>query len=196
MALQLPNKPSIKRDLLEKFIKKAGVDLVKYPNIIVGIRGYFLDSLGVKGKNDRNFYDDALIILTPNVYATFNANTDPTAFYKKGTACLKLGFYPNSWKFDIHGGTQSSYPAICQRLGNVTVIRDGEGEDTGMFGINNHKGGINGTSSLGCQTVPPSQWDAYYALAKSEWMRIYGKQWNKVAVPYLLIENSEKNRIV
>ena len=191
MPLIIPNKPQIKRDIIEKLIKKAGVNLQIYPNLIVGIRGYFLNSMGKVGENDRNFYDDALIILTKNVYATFNGNTDPTAFYKKGTASLKGGFYPNSWKFDIHGGTLSQYPAICQRLGNVTVVRDGVGEDTGMFGINNHKGGINGTSSLGCQTVPPSQWDAYYALAKMEWIRNYGKDWNKVAVPYLLLDNSK-----
>ena len=187
--LKLPNRPQIKREALEDMITKAGVDLKKYPALIVGIRGYFRDTMGVKGKNDRGIYDDAMILLTPNVYATFNANTDPSVQFKVGRAVLKADFYPNSWKFDIHGGKSAQYPAICQRLGNMTVIRDGQGEQIGMFGINTHRGGNNTTSSEGCQTIPPSQWTAYYNLAKSEWVRMYGKDWNKVAVPYLLIDN-------
>jgi lysozyme len=188
--LKLPNRPQIKRDVLEKLIKKAGVNLLEYPALLIGIRGYFLNTMGKAGVNDRNIYDDAIILLTPNVYATFNANTDPSAF-RKAIAVLKPGFYPSSWKFDTHGGVKSKYPAICQRLAPMTVIRDQVGEDTGMFGINNHKGGWTNTSSLGCQTIPPSQWDAYYALVKSEWVRMYDKQWNKVAVPYLLLDNSK-----
>ena len=51
--LKLPNRPQIKREALEDMITKAGVDLKKYPALIVGIRGYFRDTMGVKGKNDR-----------------------------------------------------------------------------------------------------------------------------------------------
>lgn len=191
--IKLPNKPQIKRERLEEIIKSKGIDLKEFPNMIIGIRGYFLDSQGVVGKNDRGIYDDAIIILTQSVYATFNANVDPSVAYKTGRAVLKKGFYPKSWKFDIHGGKQSQYPAICQRLGNMTVIRDGIGEDVGMFGVNFHKGGNTTTSSEGCQTIPPAQWDACYNLCKSEWIRIYGNNWNKVAVPYLLLDNVSDN---
>ena len=186
--LQIPNKPQVKKSLIDKILKDKGIDVNKYPNLIIGIRGYFLNSMGDKSKNDRGIYDDAIIIYTPNVYATFNANVDPSVQFKTGRAVLKKGFYL-AHKFDVHGGVKSQYPAICQRLSKVTVVRDGQGEDTGMFGINIHKGGNTTTSSEGCQTLPPTQWTAFYQLAKSEWMRIYGNEWNKVVVPYLLLDN-------
>jgi lysozyme len=190
--LRVPNKPQVKKSYIDKILTAKGIDTKKYPMLIIGIRGYFQDSLGEKGKNDRGIYDDALIIYTPNVYATFNGNVDPSVQFKTGRAVLKKGFYL-SHKFDIHGGTQSQYPAICQRLAPVTVIRDGQGEHTGMFGINIHKGGNTTTSSEGCQTLPPTQWDAFYQLAKSEWVRAYGNNWNKIVVPYLLLDNISDN---
>lgn len=190
--ITLPNKPQISKEKIIQFLKDKEIDLNDHPMLIIGIRGYFLNSQGVKEKNDRGIYDDALIILTPNVYATFNANVDPSVQYLKGRAVLKKGFYLVH-KFDIHGGKNSQYPAICQRLANVTVTRDGQGEQTGMFGINIHKGGNTTTSSEGCQTLPPSQWDAFYQLAKSEWVRAYGNEWNKKVVPYLLLDNETDN---
>lgn len=190
--LKVPNKPQIKKEFLEQIIFNRGIDLTKYPMLIIGIRGYFLNTLGKQGVNDRGIYDDAIIIYTPSVYATFNGNVDPSVQFLKGRATLKRGFYL-AHKFDVHGGKTYSYPAICQRLAKVTVIRDGIGEDTGMFGINIHKGGNTTTSSEGCQTLPPTQWDAFYQLAKSEWMRYHGKNWNKVVVPYLLLDNQLDN---
>lgn len=190
--LILPNKPQISKKRINQILSNFKIDLNKYPMLIIGIRGYFLNSLGLEKQNDRGIYDDALIIYTPNVYATFNANVDPSVKFLKGRAVLKKGFYL-SHKFDIHGGKTSQYPAICQRLDKVTVVRDGQGEDTGMFGINIHKGGNTTTSSEGCQTLPPTQWDAFYQLAKSEWVRSYGDNWNKKVVPYLLLDNLTDN---
>lgn len=192
MSLIIPNKPQVKRSLIAKTLKDNNIDTKKYPLLIIGIRGYFLNTMGQKRKNDRGIYDDAIILLTPNVYATFNANVDPSVVFKTGRAVLKKGFYL-SHKFDIHRGVKSQYPAICQRLDKVTVIRDGLGEYTGMFGINIHKGGITTTSSDGCQTLPPNQWNAFYQLAKSEWIREFGNEWDKVVVPYLLLDNLEDN---
>ena len=78
---------------------------------LVGIRGYYADSMGVKGKNDRGIYDDAIILLSPSVHATFNANTDPSVF-KKGIAVLKTGVH--RYRKGNHGISKpgGGYPAL------------------------------------------------------------------------------------
>ena len=94
-----------------------------------------------------------------------------------------------AYRLDLHKG---QYLALCQRVAAVTVTRDGEPpyEDTGWFGINIHRGGINTTSSEGCQTIPPSQWEAFIRLVQDEMRRIYGdKSYKQATIPYLLIEN-------
>lgn len=187
-----PNKPLISKakllDLLEPFKNRINQDNL----YLVGIRGYYRNSLGVPGQNDRGIYDDAILLVSPFAYATFNANTDPSIF-KKHIAVLKTGIY-FAHKFAIHHPDKpNGYPAICQRLGSVTVIRDGNPpvEDTGdSFGINIHKGGLNSTSSIGCQTIYPTQWTAFYNLAKEQAIRLYGDDWNKTVIPYILIENN------
>ena len=153
--------------------------------VLVGIRGYYADSMGVKGKNDRNIYDDAIILLSPSCHATFNANTDPSLF-KKGVASLIPGVH--RYKKGNHGISKPSggYPALRPAAPNeaLPVIRDSEGESLG-FAINIHKGGYNNTSSLGCQTIYPSQWDGFINLVYSEMSR-----YNQKTIPYLLVEQA------
>jgi lysozyme len=165
------NRPQQKRIDTERQLKSAGVS---DPVCLVGIRGYYRDSMGAKGKNDRGIYDDALILVTPNVHAAFNANVDPGAYginpkVRKGYASLKPGVY--RYKLGKHGLRRGNpYTALVQS-GPVTVQRDGGREETGWFGINIHKGSNRSVSSEGCQTLPPAQWPAFITLVESEMKR-------------------------
>ncbi|MDQ3279773.1 MAG: hypothetical protein M3Q06_15710 [Bacteroidota bacterium] len=193
--LPATGKPRLSTAQLETLLEPYGIDREKYPLIIVGIRGYYKDSMGAPGVNDRGIYDDAVFIHSPSVFAAFNGNTDPSRLRRgigfgarKGMASLK----PGPWfvhKFDLHNG---KYMALCQRLGKVTVMRDGEPAyaDTGDFGINIHKGSYNGTSSLGCQTIHPDQWESFISLAIDQAKRYHGAKWNRVCIPYVLLDQS------
>lgn len=194
MPVAVPDKTPRKSSTeLRKMIAPYAIDRTKYPVIIIGIRGYYLNMLGKPGVNDRNMYDDAIFIDTPQVTAKYNANTDPSFFRRgtgkgstKGMATLK----PGLWMAHKFGPHNNKYMALVQRLGDVTVIRDGDPdyEDTGRFGINIHKGGLYSTGSEGCQTIYPAQWDSFITLAKDQAVRYFGDQWNKVVIPYVLLE--------
>lgn len=95
-----PTKPRLSSTKLNELIQPYGIDRQKYPLIIVGIRGYYLNSVGKTGKNDIGLYDDALFVVSPNTTSSFNANTDPqvrregSGFgIKKGMAHLLPGLY-------------------------------------------------------------------------------------------------------
>ena len=159
-----------------------GVTLPEF--FICGIRGYYQDTMGEPGVNDRKIYDDAIFLVGQNELISFNGNTDPSAF-KLEIANLKPGIWP-VYKFDLHKG---QYLALCQRAGKVTVIRDGTGEDTGMFGINIHRGGNWTTSSLGCQTIPPTQWEDFINYAQVMAKKAYGTDYKTKTYTYILLEN-------
>jgi lysozyme len=119
---------------------------------------------------------------------SFNANTDPSRYgmnnkINKGLANLKAGEY--KYKIGIHGVNKEKskkYEALVQQE-QVLVKRDVTNvEEKGFFGINIHRGGVNTTSSEGCQTIPPDQWDEFIDLVK----RIFNK---RTDIPYILIEN-------
>lgn len=155
---------------------------VKDKVCIVGVRGYYKDTMGEKGINDRSIYDDAIFIVAPECYVSFNANCDPGA-HKKGIATLKAGLW--RYKLGIHGLSKPKilqYTALVQAE-KVTVDRDDEGQDYGFFGINIHKGGMNSVSSLGCQTIYPPQWASFIETVKAQL-----KKHDQKTVPYILVE--------
>lgn len=164
------------------------LDRTQHPLFIVGVRGYYRDTMGVVGKNDRGLYDDALFVVSPNGLMAFNANTDPSSYRKatkdtRGMATLVPGLY-FAWVIGQHKG----YRALQQIGGPVTVARDGESAlDTGYFGINGHRGSVHGTSSEGCQTVVPTQWPSFIALVESEARRLFPTKWQKQIIPYALV---------
>jgi lysozyme len=150
---------------------------------LVGIRGYYRDSMGEVGKNDRGIYDDAIFLISPNAYATFNANTDPS-IKRKGIAVLKPGVH--RYRKGKHGLSKpgGGYPALRPATPGeqLPVHRDETGDSMGIA-INIHKGGTRTTSSEGCQTIHPSQWPAFIALVYAEMDRAGQK-----TIPYLLVE--------
>jgi len=188
MIKMLPgSRPQISRGKLVGILNAEHPKWTDYPITIVGLRGYYRDTMGKPGQNDRGIYDDAICLLTPDVFWACNGNTDPSKG-RPGMAVLQPGFYP-CYRFDLHRGKVSTYEAICQRSGPVTILRDGDPvPKSGMFGINIHRGGFWTTGSEACQTVPPAQWDACYELAKSEAQRLWGAEWRKKDVLYVLMD--------
>lgn len=149
---------------------------------LVGVRGYYKDSMGKPGVNDRKIYDDAIFLVGPDLFVSFNANCDPGA-YRKGIANLCTGVW--RYKLGIHGLSKPKvlqYEALVQAA-SVTVRRDEQGLDKGWFGINIHRGGYNTVSSLGCQTIYPSQWPEFIKQVKTQMSKH-----NQKTIPYILIE--------
>jgi hypothetical protein len=194
MPAALPaTKPRVTREQLMAAIRQRHPGFTPGELLVVGVRGYYRDTLGAVGKNDRAMYDDALFVVTDDAFVAFNGNTDPSGYRKgagkgagKGMASLNPGVWP-VYRLDLH---QGKYLALCQRAGPVTVTRDGSPPypDTGMFGINIHKGGINSTSSEGCQTVPAAQWPAFIALVTDQAKRLFGAAWKQQAITYVLLD--------
>lgn len=185
-------KPRLSSSELRKRLEPFQIDRAAYPIVVAGIRGYYKNSLGAPAVNDRGIYDDALFIESINVMASFNGNTDPSSYRRgsgkgkgKGMASLNTGAW-FAHKFDMHKG---KYLALCQRAAVVTVTRDGNPpyQDTGMFGINIHRGGYATTSSIGCQTIHPAQWDSFISLAIDQAKRYRGTGWKSLILPYILL---------
>ncbi len=192
--MQVPvSKPRITHDEIAARADAVGLDRAQHPFFVAGIRGYYRDTLGAPGVNDRGIYDDALFLVSPLAFASYNGNTDPSQARRghgtgatKGMAVLKPGLWL-AHRFGLHRG---QYLALVQTGGPVTVTRDGNPPypDTGLFGINIHRGGWNTTSSLGCQTVHPGQWPAFVALAQDLAKRRFGAVWKRTTIPYLLFD--------
>ncbi|MDK1376435.1 MULTISPECIES: lysozyme [unclassified Sinorhizobium] len=168
LPLQRPKQgAAVTRVVLQKFHDLIPEDGRDDSVAVVAVRGYYLNTMGKEGANDRGVYDDAIIVVEPEGVHNFNGNTDPGRF-GRGIAKLKsrqaIRYRPGPHGFSRKNGP---YPAFRQDS-NCTVIRDETGEDTDSpgrrFWINLHRGGITTTSSLGCQTVPPHQWNEFKTL--------------------------------
>lgn len=169
-------RPVQTRGAIEALAKAAGVRDTVY---IVGIRGFFRDSMGRYGKNDIGIYDDALFLVGPEYYRPFNANTDPSAL-KPSVAVLRPGLH--LYRKGRHGISRGpGYPALRPATpGERLPVMRGGRPDHGVA-INIHRGGLNTTSSEGCQTIHPDQWREFitnaYALMDAELQHV---------IPYLL----------
>lgn len=147
---------------------------------ILAVRGYYEDTMGVPGQNDRGIFDDMIAVVTPRTYRTFNGNTDPSA-PDTGTRLATL--QPGVWDFKFgmhHPGTPNEYPCLVQ-AGTVVVLRDNGVKESGEFYIHIHHGGLNTTTSEGCQTIYLPQWPEFFQLVRAE-MQFYGL----AEIPYVL----------
>jgi len=150
------------------------------------VRGYFSKTIGKPG-NDIQAYDDAGFLVTPTSFQSWNLNTDPSRYgWSPGADDYMARLRPGCWwmRQRMHRG---KYQAFGQDGRTVTVDRvraDGTvaHSESGSFGIDLHPGGENGTSSLGCNTVPPRQWEGLNRALKDE----FGKNW----FPYILSEET------
>lgn len=184
MPITPPNKPQRPREWAERLLR---LNKVTEPLALLGCRGYYRDTMGAPGANDRGIYDDAIFVISPNVYASFNANTDPSVSRPNIAMLLNGVWRYKKGKHKIN--SPSGYMALVQAA-PVTVLRDDNEDpglepqvDTGWFGINIHRGSVNSTSSLGCQTVYPSQWEGFRELVYGEMKRL-----NRSTIPYCLID--------
>lgn len=174
--------PKLSKEEALELVKKSGKT---FPEsiFILGIRGYYKDSMGKPGENDRGIYDDALFLIGPNTYVPVNANTDPSKF-KPGIASLVPGLY--YYKRDYHHkfDPKKRYPAFRPATPDesVPVTRDGQEGVSKGIAINIHKGSYNSTSSEGCQTIYPDEWLNFQQTA----YKIMDQEGQHL-IPYLLI---------
>ena len=187
-------RPRLSTKELEALLKPYSKKLKGHSFILVGIRDFYKSEENDATEEGKiGIYNDAIIVYGPSVFAAYRANTDSSVKRRKtptlfGVPKLEPGVY-FAHKFDTYRGKKAKYPAICQKLGPVSIIRDGETLiQSGYFGIDIVKGAVGTTSQEGCQTIHPTQWDSFYQLAKDQAMRVYGGQWLKQIVPYVLIE--------
>ena len=182
MKILPPSRPQVKRGTIDHLVDDLDLP---YDALFLGIRGYYLNSMGVEGKNDRGIYDDAIIVYSPYAFEAFNANTDPSIF-QPGVATLKLGVHP--YRRGNHGISRpgGGYPAYRPATEDeaLPVTRDGKEGTSQGIAINIHKGSLNSTSSLGCQTIYPDQWAYFKSLGDGEMAR-----YKQSVVPYILCEN-------
>lgn len=160
--------------------------------VCVMVRAYYRDTMGVKGRNDVGMYDDAAFWLAPDHFSAWNANTDPSRYgWNPNAKGYMARLRPGVWRF-IARKHRGRYNAFGQG-GNAVVIdrvmADGQHSHQvrGHFGINLHRGGLNGTSSEGCLTIPTEQWtefrDTGYGLLKRHGI--------KDSFPLFLVERPE-----
>lgn len=154
---------SLSQGDLNEILIANGCDLQKVN--VVAVRGFDLNA-GKPGVNDRRIYDDLVAVVSPHGVQCFPHNTDPNGYRKghgtgssKGLAMLAPGIH--IYGTGLHKGAQAF--TQCEPF---TVIRDGTPpyRDLGWHAINWHSGGTQSTSSLGCQTSPPSVWSAVRPL--------------------------------
>lgn len=176
-------RPKMTLEEVLALLKQKNINIAE-PVKVIAIRGYYKDTMGEKGKNDRGIYDDAFFVIAPGYFQAFNANTDPSK-QTPGIATLTPGLhYFKKGKHGISkpgGGYAAFRPSTPDE--SLPVTRDGKTGVHKGIAINLHSGGDVYTNSAGCQTVYKSQWKefqtAVYKLLDDN---------KQTLLPYMLIE--------
>lgn len=175
-------------------------------------KSYDVNIVGVRNNNPTiadkvtNVFDDWLTISYKDEkgnwqFFCWSITTDPGTkavrefSNPRGVARLVPNQYRATYRIDKH---QGKYDALCQRLANVTVYRDGNKNmvfeenttQTGMFGINIHKAGRDSTWvenwSEGCQVFKRViDFDQFMSICKKA-AKIHGNRFS-----YTLIESTD-----
>lgn len=147
-------------------------------------------SMGKPGVGDRGINDDGFAIFAEDLFITFNGNADPS-IYRPEVATLKRGQVIDYvigqhaiGKKTQHEALRQASPVIVYRdqlvrpAGFIHPTRgislgDGFWTDAGYdspFWTNLHRQ-TGGTSSLGCLTIPATQWAAFLPTVKDAMRR-------------------------
>lgn len=199
----LPLKDIVSKTQL-KVIEAARLIPDRFKVKVVAVRDY----KKVDGSNKVGAYDDAIFVLAPGVNRFFKSNSDPSRLgwnpgVNKPFAQLSIGLH-----YFIKGYHKGRYPAFRQPDKSIQsqvkilensglkksdadfkVIRSyGNGDsrnytETGYYAINIHKGTDYGTSSWGCQTLTPSDWEVFKKLTYDEMIK-----YKQLVLPYNLIQ--------
>jgi len=166
------------RDLLAHF------GIADDPVALIGVSG-------MDGSNNIGTYDDRFYHCYGGDVTPYPGNVDPSALAKGRATLAPMRVF--HYRAGIHGLSKPKarqYAALVQAE-QVTVLRHGQGAGTGWFGINHHRGGVNSTSSLGCQTYPPHVWSEaksrlYAAIGASDAEVMAGRRSGR-PFPYVVI---------
>ncbi|MCZ7556788.1 MAG: hypothetical protein M5R41_10355 [Bacteroidia bacterium] len=179
-----PSRPQQKRAVTMQRLHEAGYSVGAHgAAVLLGVRGYYLDTMGLAGVNDRKLYDDAMFLVSPRIHLAANANTDPGA-HRRGIATLLPGIHP--YKRGRHGISRGpGYPALRPATPGerLPVWRDGMTDVYTGIAINIHKGSRTSVSSEGCQTIWPGQYTEFMEATYAEMTAM-----NQSIIYYVLIE--------
>jgi lysozyme len=184
MSIIPTSRPQAKRhEILAKVPDFVGDN---YKLILVGIRGYYCDTMGKAGKNDRGIYDDAIFIIAPDFFGSWNANTDPSYSDKQKPDVAVLSPGVHLYRKGKHKiASPLGYAAFRPATPNEELPVSSSGKTCFGVAINIQTGCFNGTSSLGCQTIPPAQWESFRSTAY-----MLMDRYNQEKIPYVLTANA------
>jgi len=160
-------------------IKKLTIDAVKKIFEDGGGEWGEVNLFGLRNEADQqaDLFNDFIGICSGDIIKVYAGTTDPGAWWTlhpvtasgaTGAAHLCEGFHKNAWRVGIHAqGTPFAHEALVQTGNKVRIWRDlksnftrddSDPEQSGYFGINIHRAGLDdpnkiGKYSAGCQVV-------------------------------------------